>query len=65
MNKRSEKRSILLVDDEYDNNSIFTISLQDAGFEVDAYNDPKLALSAFRPDYLIVRLILILLAREF
>ena len=52
MNKRSEKRSILLVDDdEYDNSSIFTISLQDAGFEVDAYNDPKLALSAFRPDY--------------
>jgi DNA-binding response OmpR family regulator len=45
------KRSILLVDDEYDHNSIFTISLQDAGFEVDAYNDPKLALSAFRPDY--------------
>jgi DNA-binding response OmpR family regulator len=47
------KSRILLVDDddEYDNNLIFTISLQDAGFEVDAYNDPKLALSAFRPDY--------------
>jgi two-component system, OmpR family, response regulator ChvI len=30
---------------------IFTIGLQDAGFEVDAYNDPKLALSAFKPDY--------------
>jgi DNA-binding response OmpR family regulator len=47
------KSRILLVDDddEYDNSSIFTISLQDAGFEVDAYNDPKLALSAFRPDY--------------
>jgi two-component system, OmpR family, response regulator ChvI len=48
------KSRILLVDDdehEHDNNSIFTISLQDAGFEVDAYNDPKLALSAFRPDY--------------
>jgi DNA-binding response OmpR family regulator len=51
LNKRSAKKSILLVDDERDNNSIFTISLQDAGFEVDAYNDPKLALSAFRPDY--------------
>jgi DNA-binding response OmpR family regulator len=47
------KSRILLVDDEYDHNSIFTISLQDAGFEVDAYNDPKLALalSVFRPDY--------------
>ena len=41
----------MLVDDEHDNNSIFTIGLQDAGFEVDAYNDPKLALSAFKPDY--------------
>jgi DNA-binding response OmpR family regulator len=45
------KSRIFLVDDEYDHNSIFTIGLQDAGFEVDAYNDPKLALSAFRPDY--------------
>ena len=45
------KSRILLVDNEHDHNSIFTIGLQDAGFEVDAYNDPKLALSAFRPDY--------------
>ncbi|MFL6433271.1 MAG: hypothetical protein ACJ71O_06005 [Nitrososphaeraceae archaeon] len=29
------KRRILLVDDEHDNSSIFTIGLQDAGFEVD------------------------------
>jgi DNA-binding response OmpR family regulator len=45
------KGRILLVDDEHDNNSIFTISLQDAGFEVDAYTDAELALSAFKPDY--------------
>jgi two-component system, OmpR family, response regulator ChvI len=45
------KSRILLVDDEHDNCSIFKIGLQDAGFEVDAYNDPKLALSAFKPDY--------------
>jgi DNA-binding response OmpR family regulator len=45
------KNRILLDDDEHDNNLIFTIGLQDGGFEVDAYNDPKLALSAFRPDY--------------
>jgi DNA-binding response OmpR family regulator len=45
------KNRILLVDDEHDNNLIFTIGLQDAGFEVDAYNDPELALSAFKPDY--------------
>ena len=41
----------MLVDDEYDHNSIFTIGLQDAGFEVDAYYDPQLALSAFKLDY--------------
>jgi DNA-binding response OmpR family regulator len=45
------KNRILLDDDEHDNNLIFTIGLQDEGFEVDAYNDPKLVLSAFRPDY--------------
>jgi DNA-binding response OmpR family regulator len=45
------KRRILIVDDEHDNSSIFTIGLQDAGFEVDVYNDPELALSAFKPDY--------------
>ena len=41
----------MLVDDEHDNNSIFRIGLQDAGFEVDAYTDAELALSAFKPDY--------------
>jgi DNA-binding response OmpR family regulator len=51
LNKRSAKKSIFLVDDEHDNNLIFTIGLQDAGFEVDAYTDAELALSAFKPDY--------------
>ena len=51
MNKHSAKKSIFLVDDEHDNNLIFTIGLQDAGFEVDAYTDAELALSAFKPDY--------------
>src|SRR5919202_6299634 len=52
MNKRSAKKSIFLVDDEHDNNNlIFRIGLQDAGFEVDAYTDAELALSAFKPDY--------------
>ncbi|MFL6346136.1 MAG: response regulator [Nitrososphaeraceae archaeon] len=41
----------MVVDDEHDNSSIFTIGLQDAGFEVDVYNDPELTLSAFEPDY--------------
>ncbi len=51
MNKRSARKSILLVDDEHDNNSIFTIGLQDAGFEVDSYIDPEMALAAFKSDY--------------
>jgi DNA-binding response OmpR family regulator len=41
----------LLVDDEHDNNLIFTIGLQDAGFEVDSYNDPEMALAAFKSNY--------------
>jgi two-component system, OmpR family, response regulator ChvI len=49
--QKTKKKRILLVDDEHDNNSIFTIGLQDAGFEVDTYNDPELALSSFKPDY--------------
>ncbi len=45
------RRRILLVDDESDNVRIFTIALSDAGFDVDAFEDPKLALSAFKPNY--------------
>ena len=41
----------MLVDDEHDNNLIFTIGLQDAGFEVDSYNDPEMALAAFKSNY--------------
>jgi DNA-binding response OmpR family regulator len=45
------KSRILLVDDDHDNSSIFKIGLQDAGFGVDVYNDPELALSAFKPGH--------------
>jgi CheY-like chemotaxis protein len=45
------KQRILIVDDEIDNSSVFRIALKDNGFDVDAYNDPELALSAFKPDY--------------
>ena len=47
----NEGRRILLVDDEPDNNRIFTIALRDNGFNVDAFEDPKLALSVFKPNY--------------
>ena len=45
------KSKILLVDDEHDNSSMFTVGLEDAGFKVYTYNDPGLALSAFKPYY--------------
>jgi DNA-binding response OmpR family regulator len=46
-----ERRRILLVDDDPDNNRIFAIVLRDNGLEVDAFEDPQLALSAFKPTY--------------
>ena len=42
------KRKILVVDDEPDNTSIFSMGLEDGGFEVDAFTDPLLALSMFK-----------------
>jgi DNA-binding response OmpR family regulator len=40
---------ILLVDDDEDNLKIFTIILENQGFLVDAYSDPVVALSEFKP----------------
>ena len=39
---------ILIVDDEIDITMVFTLGLQDNGFEVDAFNDPLQALSDFK-----------------
>jgi CheY-like chemotaxis protein len=47
MSKESKKR-ILVVDDEPDNASIFSLSLEDNGFKVDTFIDPLIALSAFK-----------------
>jgi CheY-like chemotaxis protein len=46
MSKKS--RRILVAEDEPDNAAIFTISLEDGGFEVDTFIDPLLALAAFK-----------------
>ena len=46
---KREKR-ILVVDDESDNTSVFSIGLEDEGFAVDAFTDPQLALSAFKTE---------------
>jgi DNA-binding response OmpR family regulator len=47
----NEGRLILILDDEPDNVRIFTIALRDVGFEVDAFEDPQVALSEFKPNY--------------
>ena len=46
-NACSTSRRILLVDNEPDNTSVFSMSLEDAGFKVDEYNDSLVALSNF------------------
>lgn len=52
------KKRILVVDDEPDLTYTLKLSLEDTGsFEVDAFNDPELALSAFKPgkyDFLLI-----------
>jgi DNA-binding response OmpR family regulator len=47
----NEARKVLLVDDEPDNIRIFTIALRDSGFEVDSFEDPRLALPTFKTNY--------------
>jgi len=47
MSNESKKR-ILVVDDEPDNASIFSLGLEDHGFKVDTFIDPLIALSAFQ-----------------
>jgi CheY-like chemotaxis protein len=42
---------ILIVDDDPDMTSIFSLGLQDEGSEVYAYNDPLDVLSQFRPNF--------------
>jgi DNA-binding response OmpR family regulator len=42
---------ILLVEDDGDNLKLFTLILENDGFDVDAYIDPDNAWSEFRPNY--------------
>jgi CheY-like chemotaxis protein len=42
---------VLLVDDEPDITMAFKLTLESAGFIVDTYQDPLLALSRFKPSY--------------
>jgi DNA-binding response OmpR family regulator len=45
----SKKKRILLVDDEVDITTTYRMALEEAGFQVDAYNDSSLALSEYKP----------------
>jgi PleD family two-component response regulator len=44
----NRRKKILIVDDEQDIISVFKVVLEMNDFEVDAYNDPLLALSNFK-----------------
>ena len=46
-----EKKRILIVDDEPDVTSLFRMSLEDAGFKVDTFNDPANTLKNFKPNF--------------
>ena len=56
--ENERKKRILVVDDEPDLTYTLKIGLEDTGsFEVDAFNDTELALSAFKPgkyDFLLI-----------
>lgn len=51
MNCFVDKKKILIVDDEEDITFIFKIILEDAGFEVETYNDPQKALNNFKKNF--------------
>ena len=57
-NENERKKRILVVDDEPDLTYTLKIVLEDTGsFELYAFNDPELALSAFKPgkyDFLLI-----------
>jgi DNA-binding response OmpR family regulator len=51
MNLVRNQNKILLVDDEPDIMMAFKLALEKAGFMVDTYQDPIIALSEFKPNF--------------
>lgn len=51
MSYDSSKGKVLLVDDERDITTVMKAGLEKEDFAVDAFNDPLIALSQFKPDY--------------
>jgi DNA-binding response OmpR family regulator len=49
--KTISAKTILIVDNEPDTASVLSMGLEDEGFKVDAFNDPMLALSNFKPNF--------------
>ena len=51
MDKGVEPKQIMVVDDESDLTLFYQMSLEYYGFVVDTFNEPKEALSNFKPNY--------------
>jgi DNA-binding response OmpR family regulator len=51
MGSPRKQSKVLIADDEPDINMSFKLTLEGAGFIVDVYNDPLIALSKFKPSY--------------
>lgn len=51
MTTNTKNNRIMLVDDEPDIALAFKIGLEDSGFVVDAFNEPKVAFSSFKRDF--------------
>jgi CheY-like chemotaxis protein len=51
MDKGVERKQIMVVDDESDLTLFYQVSLEYYGFVVDTFNEPKEALSNFKPNY--------------
>ena len=51
MNEELKGKRIMVVDDESDLTLFYKMSLEFHGFEVDTFNDPRKALSNFKPSY--------------
>ena len=50
-NDKAFSKTILIVDDDPDITLVFSLGLQDEGFDVSTYNDPLEVLSQFRPNF--------------
>jgi DNA-binding response OmpR family regulator len=51
MNEKIKGKRVMVVDDESDLTLFISMTLEYHGCMVDAFNDPKSALSNFKPDY--------------